>query len=99
MLNISQFEVKKVDAKGRIILPQKGIDKVFIKELPDVILISQSEENLKNAIQIFEEYTKQQKIKALDEWQALLNEADLTDITSDTIDDAVLRSQKKKLKL
>ena len=97
MIYFPNIEVKKVDSKGRIILPRKDLHEIFITELDDLIIVSKSETVLKNAIESIEEHKKQSKILALKEWEDLLQEADVLDITTKDIDKATLNAQKKKV--
>ena len=93
--NIPTIELKKVDSKGRVILPKKDLDKVFISEVSEII--SSSEEELKKTIQTLERQEKERKIKIVTEWDKLLDDAEVTDITTEEINKATLESQQKKL--
>ena len=97
MINIPTIELKKVDSKGRVILPKKDLDKVFISEVSEIIIISSSEEELKKTIQTLERQEKERKIKIVTEWDKLLDDAEVTDITTEEINKATLESQQKKL--
>ena len=94
---IPTIELKKVDSKGRIILPRKDLHEIFITELDDLIIASKSENELKNAIQSLEKNKKQRKLVALKEWENILQKADVLDISTKNIDDATLKVQKKKI--
>lgn len=91
------IELKKVDSKGRVILPRKDLHEIFITELGDLIIASKTKNELENAIKSIEDHNKQRKLVALKEWENLLQEAEVIDISTADIDKATLNVQKKKI--
>ena len=91
------IKVKKVDSKGRVILPNKNLEKVFITEVNDVIIMSKEEEKVKNTIESIQSHNQHLKLEKLEQWDDLLQDAELLNITTNDIDKAVLKSQQKKL--
>ena len=97
MILFPTIELKKVDSKGRVILPRKDLHEIFITELGDLIIASKTKNELENAIQSFEEHNKERKLVALKEWENLLQEAEVIDISTADIDKSTLKVQKKKI--
>lgn len=90
-------EIRKLDSKGRVILPRKDFTDVYLAEHNDIIVLGKSEADVLGAILILENSEKKKQISALREWETLLVEADMLDVTTEAIDEAVLETQQKKL--
>lgn len=92
----SDIKIRKVDSKGRVIIPLKNEEQVFMAEKEGVILISPSESSLELALQSLEKKTKEEQTKMINDWFQLITAAGLEDMCSNKIHESIGKSLVRK---
>lgn len=89
-------DIRKVDAKGRVVLPLKDIKEVFIVKKGKVLFVSEDNNALEEALEKFEETEKIEKLQALKKWFNLMDNVGLTDFTAQKANDTIKRNLSEK---
>ncbi|MFX0092817.1 MAG: hypothetical protein ACFFBD_13740, partial [Candidatus Hodarchaeota archaeon] len=89
-------EVRKVDSKGRIVLPLKEQKEVYLIKKDEVLFISKDIHSLKAILKKLDVLKNMNKIRVIEEWFNLLSEAKLTELSSQQINDNITMNLSSK---
>ncbi|MDG6925939.1 MAG: hypothetical protein JRN09_05250 [Nitrososphaerota archaeon] len=92
---------RRLDSKRRVTIPDtvalKAGSKVVVVASPDSAIIAPNTEIAESISKLLQEVESKKKQRALDEWDALLTKAHLSDVSSTEIDQAVTREIKRRI--
>ena len=88
--------IRKIDAKGRVILPLKGVDEVFIIKKGNVFFVSGDSHALEETLEKIADSEKIEKLQSLKEWFNLIDEAELTNLTAREVDQTLRQNLSEK---
>ncbi len=80
---------RKVDSKGRVVLPFKDVREVLIAKLGRVIIASPERKEIEKILQAVDEYNKRRKLEAIEKWFKLVDKAGLSSIKESEIRDLI----------
>lgn len=89
---------RSVDSKGRVVLPVKGLNDVYMAVVGDIILVSPNPDLILELLKSLDEINFARKKKAIAEWFRLVEEAGLDNLSPELIDRLVSRSVVRELK-
>lgn len=88
---------RKVDSKGRVVLPFKDVREILIAKSGDVIIASPKESEIKKVLRIIEEYSERQKLKVAEDWFRLVEEAGLSEIEESKIQEYIKKGMLREV--
>ena len=83
---------RKVDSKGRIIIPYKDVREVLMAEFGDVIIISKSKEELDRIVKILNAIEKMRRKEIVREWFDDVEKAGLDKLDESAIKKLISKS-------
>ena len=94
---MSIIKKRKVDNKGRVSLPFMKNKEIFFVKKGQTIILSEDSSELEQITKEIDDKVMLKKFQALKEWFELVEEAELSDISSKDIDKKIGESLSKKL--
>ena len=88
--------IRKIDAKGRVILPLKGVDEVFIIKKGNVFFVSGDSHALEETLEKIADSEKIEKLQSLKEWFDLIDEVELTNLTAREVNQTIRQNLSEK---
>jgi len=88
---------RKVDSKGRVVLPFKDVREVLIVKSGDVIIASPKRSEIERILRIIEEYNKREKLKIAEDWFRLVEEAGLSEIEESKIQEILKKGMLREV--
>ena len=88
---------RSVDSKGRVVLPMKGLNEVYMAVVGDVILVSPNPSAILELCELLNEISSARKKKVISEWFGLVEKAGLDKLSPKLIDKLVSRSIMREL--
>jgi len=88
---------RSVDSKGRVVLPMKGLDEVYMAVVGEVILVSPNPNAIRELCESLNEISSVRKKRAISEWFGLVKKAGLDKLPPKLIDKLVSRSIVREL--
>jgi len=86
---------KRVDNRGRIVIPLKNRREVFVLSYDDLVIISSSEKKLKEIGKLLNELKLSKKKKILKDWFELISELELDKLSPKDLDRLIADNLKR----
>lgn len=82
---------RKVDSKGRVVLPFKNVREVLIAKLGNIVIASPERSEIEKILRVIDEYNKRRRLRIVEKWFKLVDEAGLSGIEESKIQDLIKR--------
>ncbi|MHA1664677.1 MAG: hypothetical protein ACTSVW_02460 [Candidatus Njordarchaeales archaeon] len=86
---------RRVDNRGRIVIPLKNRREVFVLSYDDLVIISSSEKKLKEIGKLLNELKLSKKKKILEDWFELISELELDKLSPKDLDRLIADNLKR----
>ena len=91
------IEKRRVDNRGRILLPLRGIKEVFVCSLGRTYIISEDKGEIDRIVSILNEKKIEEKKKAIKNWFAIVEATELEKMSVNDLNKIIVKSIKKEV--